>query len=342
MKIALTGFILVLLLSVQAPSFALDRKYFVGQFQMFERTERFESIYGGAVTYLKPTGNDEFEIPSDAILLEGVISSEVVNHVRRLMTQRPSNTVYLDSPGGDLSAGIELGQLLHEAESVAVVHTGAQCKSACALAFLGAAKRLVLGSPDSLGFHRQYRLVNGKVTYGNSSTDQRLIARYLQSIQATGVTAEEVVATTGQVTFSDASLNERGLVTITNEELRASSKRLIAMSGMTKFEVVSAVCARYDRARTESASIETLSKVIACRGRKPAIREPLLRLAMSPWPFTSSQELDLLTGTGVIETLRSEDPAVVAAFNLAGDDGHGNYQRYLDRRRTLRDKQEKR
>lgn len=341
MKIARATLVLLLVLSAHVPSFALDKKYFVGQFQMFERTERFESIYGGAVTYLTPTGNDEFEIPHDAILLEGVISGEVVNHIRRLMTQRSSQVIYLDSQGGDLSAGVELGQLLHESQSIAVVHVGAQCKSACALAFLGAATRLVLGSPDSLGFHRQYRLVDGKVTYGSPSADQRLIARYLQSIQATGITAEEVVATTGQITFSDASLNDRGLVTVTKEELRASSKRLIAMSGMTKFEIVSAVCARYDRARMEGASLETLSKVVVCLGRKPAIREPLLRLALSPWPFSSSQELDLVTGAGVIRALRSEDPAVVAAFNLAGDEGNGNYQLYLARRQTLRDRQEK-
>ena len=341
MKIARTALLFVLLLSVLASSFALEKKYFVGQFYMFERTERFESIYGGAVTYLKPTGNDEFEIPGDAILLEGVISDELVKHIRRLMTQYSLHNIYLDSPGGDLLAGVELGQFLHEGQSVAVVHIGAQCKSACALAFLGAEMRLVLGNSHSLGFHRQYRLVDGKATYGSQSADQRLIARYLQSVQATGITAEEVVTTTGQITFSDASLAERGLVTITKEELRDSSKRLVAMSGMTYFEVVSAICARYDRARTEGASIETLSKVVACLGRKPAIREPLLRLAMSPWPFTSNQELDIVTGAGVIEALRSEDPAIVAAFNLAGDDGRGNYQRYLDRRKALRDKREK-
>lgn len=341
MKLAASRLLVALLVLAACPSFALDQKYFAGQLHMFERTERYESIHGGAITYLRPTGKDEFEIPDDAILLEGVISRELLSHVRRLIAQRSTYTIYLDSPGGDLLAGMELGSLLHETESVAVVPWEAQCKSACALAFLGAPVRMVLGLPSSLGFHRQYRIIDGKVTYGDVAADRRLVHSYLRSVDAKGVTAEEVVATTGQITFSDAALSERRLVTVTREQFLATSKRLISMSGMTQFEIISAVCARYDRARMNGASLEVITTVLTCSGRKPAIREPLLKVAITPWPFTPSQELELLGGKGVIEALRSDDPLVIAAFNLAADEGRNTYQRYLDRRRAVRDKQEK-
>jgi hypothetical protein len=235
-----------LLLLLAKPATALDAKYFAGQLHMFERAERYESIQGGAVTYLKPSGHDEFEIPYDAILVEGVISRELLTHVKRLVDQRSGFTIYLNSPGGDLLAGLELGRLLHRSEAVAVIQEQAQCKSACALAFLGAATRIALGLPDALGFHRQYRLIDGKIFYGDSLADRQLIEQYLRSVGANGVTAEEVVSTTGQATFSERSLSERGLVTVSRSQFRETGMRLISISGMTRFEIISAICARYE------------------------------------------------------------------------------------------------
>lgn len=339
MKNLLGHALIVLLLVLAKPASALDARYFPGQLHMFERAERYESIQGGAVTYLKPSGHDEFEIPDDAILVEGIISRELLAHVKRLVAQRSTFTVYFDSPGGDLLGGLELGRLLHQTEAVAVIHERAQCKSACALAFLGAATRVAIGTSDALGFHRQYRLVDSKIVYGDSSADQKLIAEYLRSIGATGITAAEVVGTTGQATFSEGSLTERGLVTVSRSQFRATAKRLISMSGMTQFEIVSAICARYDDANTQGAPLEVLAIVITCGGRRPAIREPLLKVGISPWPFTQQQELELLNSTDVTRVLRSDDPAAIAAFNLASDQNRGNYQRYLDRRKSVREKQ---
>lgn len=320
---------------------ALDKKYFPGQFFMFERSERYESIFGGAVTYLRPAGHDEFERPEPAILIEGVISTETLAHVRRLLPEQTYFHIYLDSPGGDLRAGIELGQLLYKRQAVAIVARGAICKSACALAFLGAVDRLVLADASALGFHRQYRLVDGKVTYGDPNQDRELVAAYLQSIKGVGVSAAEIVSTTGDATFSEATLKARGVVTSTREELREGYKKLVALVGLTQFEILSVICAKYDNLSPKGQTSEFYAVLFSCANRVPAMREPMLSTAVSPLPLGPGDELQLLSSEAV-SVLRSSDPEVVSAFNRAADEGRGNYQRRLERRTSLREYESRR
>lgn len=328
---------LFMLLAAMSSAFAIESKLFAGQMFVYERSETYESILGGSVTLLKPYGNDEFERPESAILIEGVLSRETLAHVRRLMMEQSYRGVYLDSPGGDLNVGIALGRLLRDFKDTAIVPRNGQCKSACALAFIGAAKRFLLGDVGALGFHRQYRIIDGKITYGNLEEGKKVIDSYLKSINFDGIAAEEIATTTGQVTFSESSLKERALISLTRAELSASSKRLIAMSGFTRFEVLSVICSKYDGVNTKGASLDVLTKAIVCKGRVPAIREPLLLQAWSPWPFSQASEMELLSDRAAISVLRSSDAAVVDAFNLAADEGSGKYEQYRTRRQSMRD-----
>jgi len=60
----------------------------------------------------------------------------------------------LNSPGGSLTAGLELGVMLRKAG----FDTEAQlCASACLYAFLGGEKRTIVGIEPQLGIHRFYR-----------------------------------------------------------------------------------------------------------------------------------------------------------------------------------------
>ena len=341
MRNAVLSFTLVLWLLGSEAAPANEQKYFKGHMHTFERAERFESIFGGSVTYLRPAGHDEFEIPEDAILLEGVISSESLNHVRRLILRKESSLVFLDSPGGDLLAGIKIGRLLHQTGATVVVTESSQCKSACALVFLGAKARVLAGTSNSLGFHRQYRIVDGQTVYGKVANDEALIDEYFRSIEISGIKADEVVATTGELSFSEASLVERGLVTVSAASYRATAKKLVAMSKMTYFELISSICTRYDAAKLETASVELLLKVLTCRGRVPANREPLLRVALSPWPLTQSQELELLSRTGVVEILRSTEPLAVEVFNIMNDVDGTDYKAFKQRRQQMREAQKR-
>lgn len=331
------------LLSLSAhPAWALGSEYFVGYLYVYERSERYQSVLGGSVTYLRPAGHDSFEIPDDALLVEGVLTQESLRHVVRLVTERRISKVYLSSPGGDLRAGIALGQLLRKIDALAVVPRRGQCQSACALAFLGAPARVVLADAAGLGFHRQYRIRDSKIVYGNPREDVQLIQSYLNSISFDGLDAEAIVATTGLATFSRSVLEERGIVTLSQSELRERARSLVTASGFTPFELISAVCARYDALTLQNASQELMLLVMSCSGRVPALREPLLTIAWDPWPASLKQEEGLVSHPSALKALRSNDIRVIDAYNREIDGGAGLYQSYVDKRTQVRKRQEAR
>lgn len=318
---------------------ALDPKYFAGHFNFFERQERYQSVLGGSVTLLRSAGHDEFELVGDALLLQGVISGELASHVQRLLAQRSIEAVYFDSPGGDLLAGMEIGRMLQMSRAMAVVQPAAQCKSACALAFLGSRRRLVMADSTALGFHRQYRIVDGKVVYGDPSADEGLIRRYLRSIEVSGISAEEILATTGEANFSDKALEERGLVTDSKSFTRGLAKELLEMSGTTRYEIISATCFPYDGLSRQDPRVQSsgdlLARWVACAGRVPANREPLLRLGLPHWPVPYQLELKYFNEHW--DVLHSTDPEAVGQFNAAV--APTTYRIWLSKRQSVREAQ---
>jgi len=64
-------------------------------------------------------------------------------------------TIAFDSPGGSVLAGLTIGELIHERKFVTVVPNNTTCASACALAWLGGAKRF-MGSGAKVGCHAAY------------------------------------------------------------------------------------------------------------------------------------------------------------------------------------------
>ena len=91
----------------------------------------------------------------DHLELSGPIgpdSSEVVDRVLQKVPRCDNSTgngwtvpiVYLNSPGGQLKHGFQLGQTLRKYQAQAVITKGQQCASSCAIAFLGARFRLSL------------------------------------------------------------------------------------------------------------------------------------------------------------------------------------------------------
>ena len=64
-------------------------------------------------------------------------------------------TVAFRSKGGRLLAGIRIGTLIRTKKFATVVPDGAECASACALAWLGGTRRL-LGKDSMVGFHSAY------------------------------------------------------------------------------------------------------------------------------------------------------------------------------------------
>ena len=69
--------------------------------------------------------------------------------------------VGLQSDGGSMLAGIQIGEAIRLKGFTTVVPTGARCASACALAWLGGTRRL-MGSGAQIGFHSAYDMQSGR------------------------------------------------------------------------------------------------------------------------------------------------------------------------------------
>jgi tetratricopeptide (TPR) repeat protein len=87
--------------------------------------------------------------------------------------------VVLQSPGGNLIAGIEIGRAIHLKGFATYVPDNIQCASACALAWLGGRVRYMSNSAR-VGFHAVYVDNGGKAAV--SSSGNALVGAYLNQI----------------------------------------------------------------------------------------------------------------------------------------------------------------
>jgi len=61
--------------------------------------------------------------------------------------------IYLNSPGGDVTAAIATGRLLRSVEAPVAIKDNQECVIACVLILAGATNRLIYGK---VGIHRPY------------------------------------------------------------------------------------------------------------------------------------------------------------------------------------------
>ena len=238
----LIAFLLCLLWQSSAGA-QLAATTFLGHLYTYEKAETYTSILGGKVHLLEPGGLDVLRDASWALLIEGEISRETTRNVKTLLDRVPGiRIVFMNSPGGDLFAGLDLGRYLSTVDVQAVVGAKGQCASACALAFLAAKSRLILAEPGAYGFHRQYYIRNSEIQYGSWSKDVADIEAYLRAIAFVGVKADEIVGTTGLVTYSDSRLADRGIVTVTRREHQKRVESILSLTGATVAEKYMASC----------------------------------------------------------------------------------------------------
>jgi len=89
--------------------------------------------------------------------------------------------VALDSPGGNLVAGIAIGKVIHFKHFDTLVPNGSACASACALAWLGGASRL-MGATGRIGFHAPYVRRPGGGIISASPAGNAFVAAYLKEL----------------------------------------------------------------------------------------------------------------------------------------------------------------
>ena len=100
------------------------------------------------------------------VAITGPIDKVVAAHgIELIKTLRPSVddlTIYLDSPGGDAAAAMELGQEIRNQWVLATVDDNGQCLGACVLLLAAGVRRTP--APDTVGLHRPSDPKNAALT----------------------------------------------------------------------------------------------------------------------------------------------------------------------------------
>jgi len=331
--------LLITVLSLPAHSNKSDDEFY-GHSIIYKKAETYSSILGGEVSYLVPGGYDEFDEFANAILVKGEISAETVNNVRNLLRRYEIDWVEFDSPGGDLNAGLELGTLIRKQKLNTAVPKYGTCASACALAFLGGDIRLMLGDNKQFGFHRQYYIVKGKIKYGNWRQDTATIKQYLKTVEAKGLTADEIVSTTGLASFSDEALETRHIVSKSRADYIGGLKVILNETFHSPYETMRVYCLPYRNLSSKQLLNYTRSDLPAvalagytCQRLPSARREPMLYYVLGhnllePGYGIFSEEGHRFIGE--VSELVKESGGDIFDLNLKLSEA--SYKRYLSRR----------
>lgn len=113
------------------------------------------------------------------ITVEGPFAPGDAQKFANLALAHSSAVVLLNSDGGQLMAGLEIGRAIRLKGFATVVPDGFQCASACALAWLAGTPRF-LGPKGRIGFHAAYLEENGQRM--PTATGNALVGAYLNQL----------------------------------------------------------------------------------------------------------------------------------------------------------------
>jgi hypothetical protein len=113
------------------------------------------------------------------VVVSGTLANEDTNIFKFKTTTLPAAAVIFNSDGGSLAAGIGIGEVIRMKGFVTLVVDGGRCASACAIAWLGGARRF-MSKLSLVGFH------SASVVRGNAATESgaanAVLGAYLNSI----------------------------------------------------------------------------------------------------------------------------------------------------------------
>jgi hypothetical protein len=117
--------------------------------------------------------------PNDPALVKvtGSLESGDKDLFLRKILSLSSAVVAFDSDGGNLLAGIQIGEIIRLKNYSTIVQNGKSCASSCALAWLGGTRRF-MGPGAKIGFHSAYNGDTGKITGPGNA----LVGAYLNKI----------------------------------------------------------------------------------------------------------------------------------------------------------------
>ncbi|MCJ9749972.1 hypothetical protein MOV61_04480 [Neorhizobium sp. BETTINA12A] len=127
---------------------------------------------------------------ADLISIRGILSEGDDLTFRKVAAASEKAIVVLDSQGGAVLAGLEIGRAIRLRGFATAVAPETLCASACALTWLAGSPRFI-DSSSRLGFHAAYRVVAGKAA--ESGVGNALVGAYLSQI---GMTESAIIYVT--------------------------------------------------------------------------------------------------------------------------------------------------
>jgi hypothetical protein len=119
------------------------------------------------------------EATTALVMIEGDLELGDIEAFRNKVAPLAKATVAFRSDGGSLLAGIRIGMLSRVKNFITIVPDGAQCASACAVAWLGGVRRF-MGKGSKVGFHAAYVQKAGATT--ESGPGNAVLGAYLDQI----------------------------------------------------------------------------------------------------------------------------------------------------------------
>jgi hypothetical protein len=113
------------------------------------------------------------------IAVEGELRFEDIETFRFRVAKLSHAVVGFGSNGGNLLAGIRIGEIIHHKGYLTVVPSRTRCASACAIAWLGGARRF-MGEDALIGFHAAYQ--GDGIRQSEAATANAILGAYLNRI----------------------------------------------------------------------------------------------------------------------------------------------------------------
>lgn len=114
-----------------------------------------------------------------AVFVVGELLENDANTFRSEVGALSKAVVIFQSDGGSVVAGIQIGEIIRLKNFATLVPTQVRCASACALAWLGGARRF-MGTDAQIGFHAAYHIESGRML--ETGVGNALIGAYLNRI----------------------------------------------------------------------------------------------------------------------------------------------------------------
>ena len=176
----------------------------------------------------------EFRGEGDTVFLDGMIAKGDVDRLRGLLNTAPDlKRLSINSPGGDLQAGLKLGELVRQRKLETYVEGGVrEAASAAAYVFMGGETRVIKGT-RGIGVHAFYTPANEmrRMIKQKSSDDLvRTLNEFERATQESTMAVVEYVMTM----LGDTRIVAEAVKSGSDEMLWPDAGRLLAMKVVTK------------------------------------------------------------------------------------------------------------